>query len=158
MRRFLDCGGLEDRIEVLQDLWQKALAVGCCPFPLWRGFSRRLVVAGPHYWSPGLCPAMTKERGGCGDGSDSVGRSGTVEWRPFHPLPASPACAGEGCRGGAGANQDGGAGRWPVPGVRLTSFRDGSGWAGGQCRGEWIDRWFADEEAESLADLVSFQM
>ena len=23
---------------------------------------------------------------------------------------------------------------------------------------EWIDRWFADEEAEDLADLVSFQI
>jgi hypothetical protein len=41
-----------------------------------------------------------------------------------------------------------------------TSFCDGSGRAGGQCRGggaEWIDRCFADEEAEYLADFVSFQ-
>src|ERR1700733_12674978 len=57
-----------------------------------------------------------------------------------------------------GANQDGGAGhRCPAPCVS-TSFGGGSGRAGGQVGGEWIDRWLADEEAEYLAALVSFQM
>src|SRR5450755_3223438 len=47
---------------------------------------------------------------------------------------------------------------YPVPCVKLTSACDGSGRAGGRCRGEWIDRWFADEEAQYLADFVSFQL
>ena len=37
----------------------------------------------------------------------------------------------------------------------------GSGWAGGRCSGggaEWIDRFLADEEAQNLANSVSFQM
>src|SRR6185437_4211739 len=48
-----------------------------------------------------------------------------------------------------------------VPCSSARSFCDGSGWAGGQWRlrvTEWIDRGFADEEAQDLADLVSFQM
>ena len=44
-------------------------------------------------------------------------------------------------------NQDGGVGFVPSPCVSVVAFCDGSGWAGGQCHGEWIDRWFADEEA-----------
>ena len=59
-----------------------------------------------------------------------------------------------------GANRDGGAGRCPAPGVSVASFLEGSGRAGGRCRvggAEWIDRWFADEEAQDLADLISFQ-
>ena len=46
------------------------------------------------------------------------------------------------------------------PGGSVLAVGDGSGWAGGQCRGggaEWIDWWFADEEAEDLADFISFQ-
>ena len=53
-------------------------------------------------------------------------------------------------------NQDGGAGGCPAPCVRLTLFCHGSGRAGGQGL-EWIDRWFADEEAEDLAEFVWFQ-
>ena len=56
-----------------------------------------------------------------------------------------------------GANQDGGAGhRCPAPCV--STFWDGSGRAGGQGRGEWIDWWLTDEEAKYLADLVWFQL
>ena len=53
-----------------------------------------------------------------------------------------------------GANRDGGAGCWPVPCFRLTPCCYGSGWAGGRCLAEWIDRWFADEEAEDLAAQI----
>jgi hypothetical protein len=75
-----------------------------------------------------------------------------------------------GLLGWRGANQDGGAGRWPVP-YRAVSpppylprfagegfSGGGSGWAGGQGLGEWIDRWFADEETEYFADFVWFQL
>ena len=58
-------------------------------------------------------------------------------------------------------NRDGGADRCPAPFIGAMAFCNGSGRAGGQWRGrvgEWIDWWFADEEAESLADFVSFQM
>jgi len=72
------------------------------------------------------------------------------------PPPYLPRFRGRGVWGGA--NRDGGAGRWPAPCVRLTAFRAGSGWAGGQCHGEWIDRWLADEEAEYFADFVWFQL
>ena len=64
IREFVDCGGLGDRIEVGRDLCEAALAVGCCAFSLWEGLSGPPVVAGHHYWRPGLRPAMTKERGG----------------------------------------------------------------------------------------------
>jgi len=51
---------------------------------------------------------------------------------------------------------------WPLsgPGGQRCVILEGSGRAGGQCRvggAEWIDRWFADEEAQDLADLVSLQ-
>src|SRR5579864_1067714 len=55
-----------------------------------------------------------------------------------------------------GANQDGGTGRCPVPWGSVMAFCDGSGRAGGRCL-EWIDWWFADEEAEDLAEFIWFQ-
>jgi hypothetical protein len=66
---------------------------------------------------------------------------------PPHP---PPLCR----RGGKG---DGGSGMVRTRGAAVGLLCDGSGWAGGRCL-EWIDWWFADEEAEDLAEFVSFQM
>ena len=56
-----------------------------------------------------------------------------------------------------GANQDGGADRCPVPWGSVMAFCDGQGGpvASGSANGS--TGWFADEEAEDLAEFVWFQ-
>jgi hypothetical protein len=95
-------------------------------------------------------------------GMGRIGAAGLAVVRPcqqLHPLPASPALRERGLTAVVESGRRGWLCASPVREAHVNLRW--SGWTGGQWRGgvgEWIDRWFAYEEAEDLADLVSFQM